>query len=58
MERHMSEQNGKIARPWQEIAAEVEKEKDSKRLTELIAELNAALDSQVISPPRKSTTHY
>jgi hypothetical protein len=45
----MPEQDRKPSRPWQEIAAEVAKEKDSKRTLELVAELNDALDSQPLS---------
>jgi hypothetical protein len=56
----MPEQDHKPTRPWQEIAAEVVKEKDSKRVLELAKELNDALDSQPPSSneerPRKKST--
>jgi hypothetical protein len=45
----MPEQDRKPSRPWQQIAAEVAKEKDSKRILELVSELNDALDSQPLS---------
>ncbi len=45
----MPEQDRKPSRPWQEIAAEVAKERDSKRMVELVTELNDALDSQSLT---------
>jgi hypothetical protein len=55
----MPEQDRKPSRPWQEIAAEVVKEKDSTRVLELAKELNDALDSQPSSSneqrPRKKS---
>lgn len=35
-------------RPWQDIAAEVTKEQDPKKMTELVVELNEALDEQTL----------
>jgi hypothetical protein len=42
----MSGSDGKPNRPWQEIAAEVCRENDSKRLLELTDELVRALDER------------
>jgi hypothetical protein len=55
----MPEQDRKPSRSWQEIAAEVAKETDSKHMLELVAELNDALDSQSLTKneerlPKKS----
>jgi hypothetical protein len=49
----MPEQDPKPSRPWMEIAAEVAKEQDPKRMVKLVQELNDALDSQVVTSPPK-----
>ena len=37
-----------VTRPWKVIAAEVSREQDPKKMTELVSELNQALDEQKI----------
>lgn len=46
--RNVSVQDPNISRPWPKIAAEAMKEKDPKRMLELVQELNNALDSQPV----------
>jgi hypothetical protein len=41
----MSTAKGKCHRSWQEIAAEASQEQDSKKLVELVEELERALDA-------------
>jgi hypothetical protein len=38
-------------RPWRVVAAEITTEHDSNRITELVFELNRALDQQCIGVP-------
>jgi hypothetical protein len=38
-------------RPWRVVAAEITTEYDPKRITELVFELNRALDQQCIGVP-------
>jgi hypothetical protein len=43
------DKHAKVTRPWQAIAEEVTRETDPEKLTELVAELNRALDEQKLS---------
>lgn len=49
----MMELNGKALRPWREIAADAAREKDAQRLTQLVEELQQALDE----PYKKAEPH-
>jgi len=55
LENATQEGHGTTTRPWKVIAAEVFSEKDSKRLSELVAELNRALDEQGMGGRPKCT---
>lgn len=44
------------SRPWQEIAAEVLREKEFNRILELVEQLDSALASQTVRKPNKSIT--
>lgn len=55
-EGHLSEQDPKIPRSWQEIAAELSGEQDPKRALQLSKELNAALvalEPKPLDPSKK-----
>jgi len=47
--------DGHSTRPWKAVAEEVTRERDPKRLTELVTELNQALDEQGIDGKPKMT---
>jgi len=51
-----SDRHAHSTRPWKDIAKEVTHEQDPKKMSELIGELNQALDEQNIdgSPKRRS----
>ena len=44
-------------RPWKVVAAEITREQDPKKMTELIAELNQALDVQNLDGTLKPKPH-